>query len=147
MLNAYPLRLAVSSLPFLDHGDTVKFSRATARISLLGIALGCTAGILLLLVTCFLSSAQGVYGCAAIRYDCGSGVWWALFSVPTLLLLPGTRGFEKAQNAVMTEEREGLLTSEPTSEAACVVATDWSVGREVVDACGGLGNMLPWENV
>jgi hypothetical protein len=68
VLNAYPLRLAVSSLPFSDHGDPVKFSSATARISLIGIALGYAAGILLLLVTCFLCSAQGVYGCAAIRY-------------------------------------------------------------------------------
>jgi hypothetical protein len=53
------------------------------------------------------------------------------------------RRFEKAQNAVMTEEREGLLTN----EAVPVVATEWSVRREVVDAWGGLGNMFRWENI
>jgi UMF1 family MFS transporter len=136
---------AVSSLPFLDHGDTKKLSRATARIYSLGIALGCTAGVLLLLVT-VLSIQRAGGSTDALRFAMigGSGAWWALFSIPTLLLLPGTRGFEEAQNAGVTEECEGLLTSEPTSEAACVVATDRSVGRGAVD---GWRNMLPWENV
>ncbi|KAF8476448.1 autophagy-related protein 22-like protein [Russula ochroleuca] len=110
---------AVSSLPFLDHGDTKKLSRATARIYSLGIALGCTAGVLLLLVT-VLSIQRAGGSTDALRFAMigGSGAWWALFSIPTLLLLPGTRGFEEAQNAGVTEECEGLLTSEPTSEAA-----------------------------
>src|SRR6266478_10093250 len=51
VLNSYLPRLALSSLPFSDRGDTEKLSRATARISSLGIALGYAAGILLLLVT------------------------------------------------------------------------------------------------
>ena len=67
--------------------------------------------------------------------------WWALFFIPALLLLPDAR-FEEAQNPGVTEEREGLLTSEPTSQAAPVVATEWSVRREVVDAWKRLGNVL-----
>ena len=42
VLNAYLPRLAVSSLPFSNHGDTGKLSRATACISSLGIAFGYT---------------------------------------------------------------------------------------------------------
>jgi UMF1 family MFS transporter len=147
VLNAYLPRLAVSSLPFSDHGDTEKLSRATARISSLGIALGYTAGILLLLVTVLPVQRAGG-STDALRFAIGgSGVWWALFSIPALWLLPDARGFEEAQNPGVTEEREGLLTSEPTSEAAPVVATKWSVRREVVDAWMRLGNMLRWENI
>ena len=149
VLNAYLPRLAVSSLPFSDHGDTEKLSRATARISSLGIALGYTAGILLLLVTVLPVQRAGG-STDALRFAIGgSGVWWALFSIPALWLLPGASGFKEAQNADVTEEREGLLTStsEPTSEAAPVVAPEWNVRREVVDAWRRLGNMLRWENI
>ena len=77
----------------------------------------------------------------------GSGLWWALFSIPILLLLPDARQFEEQQNAGVTEECESLLTGEPTSEAAPVVATGWSVRREVADAWKRLGNMLRRENI
>jgi UMF1 family MFS transporter len=147
VLNAYLPRLAASSLPFSDHGDTEKLSRATARISSLGIALGYTAGILLLLVTVLPVQRAGG-STDALRFAIGgSGVWWAVFSIPALLLLPDARGFEEPQNPGATEEREGLLASEPTPEAAPVAAAEWSVRREVVDAWKRLGNMLRWENI
>ncbi|KAH9989260.1 autophagy-related protein 22-like protein, partial [Russula vinacea] len=147
VLNAYLPRLAASSLPFSDHGNTEKLSRATARISSLGIALGYTAGILLLLVTVLPVQRAGG-STDALRFAIGgSGVWWAVFSIPALLLLPDARGFEEPQNPGATEEREGLLASEPTPEAAAVAATEWSVRREVVDAWKRLGNMLRWENI
>ena len=147
VLNAYLPRLAASSLPFSDHGDTEKLSRATARISSLGIALGYTAGILLLLVTVLPVQRAGG-STDALRFAIGgSGVWWAVFSIPALLLLPDARGFEEPQNPGATEEREGLLASEPPPEAAAVAATEWSVRREVVDAWKRLGNMLRWENI
>ena len=63
----------------------------------------------------------------ALRFAIGgSGLWWALFSIPALLLLPDARPFEP-QNAGVAEENKGLLTSESTSEAAPVVATKWIV--------------------
>jgi UMF1 family MFS transporter len=146
VLNAYLPRLALSSLPFSDHGDSEKFSRATARISSLGIALGYAAGILLLLVTVLPVQRAGG-STNALRFAIGgSGAWWALFSIPALLLLPGAREFEKTQKTSVTEEREGLLTSEPASEAP-VVATEWTARREVVDSWKRLGNMLRWENI
>ncbi|KAH9989262.1 autophagy-related protein 22-like protein [Russula vinacea] len=147
VLNAYLPRLAASSLPFPDHADTEKLSRATARISSLGIALGYTACILLLLVTVLPVQRAGG-STDALRFATGgSGVWWAVFSVPALLLLPDARGFEEPQNPGATEEREGLLASEPPPGAAAVAATEWSVRREVVHAWKRLGNMLRWENI
>jgi len=147
VLNSYLPRLALSSLSFSDHGDSEKFSRATARISSLGIALGYAAGILLLLVT-ILPVQRAGGSTNALRFAIGgSGAWWALFSIPALLLLPGAREFEESQKASVTEEREGLLTSEPASEAAPVVATEWAVRKEVVDAWKRLGDMLRWENI
>lgn len=147
VLNAYLPRLAVSSLPFSDHGDTEKLSRATARISSLGIALGYSAGILLLLVTVLPVQRAGG-STKALRFAIGgSGVWWALFSIPALWLLPGPSGFEEAHDADVTEEREGLLTSEPATEAPPVAATEWNICREVVDAWRRLGSMLRWENI
>ena len=85
VLNAYLPRLALSSLPFSDHGDSEKLSRATARISSLGIALGYAAGILLLLVTVLPVQRAGG-STSALRFAIGgSGAWWALFSIPALL--------------------------------------------------------------
>ena len=109
-------------------------------ISSLDIAVGYIADILLPLPLYSICSAQG--STDALRFAIGgSGVWWALFSILSLLLLPDAR-FEEAQNPGVTEERDGLLTSEPTSEAAPVVATEWSVRREVVDEWKRLGNVL-----
>ena len=148
MLNAYLPRLAASSLPSSDRGDTEKLSRATARISSHGIALGYTAGILLLLAT--LLPVQRAGGSTdALRFAIGgSGAWWALFSIPALLLLPGASGIGKeTTNAGVTEESEGLLASEAASEAAPVAVVEWSVRKEVVDAWRRLGHMLRWQNI
>lgn len=147
VLNSYLPRLAAASLPSSDHGDAEKLSRATARISSLGIALGYTAGISLLLVT--LLPVQHAGGSTnSLRFAIGgSGAWWALFSIPALVLLPGVGGSEEAQNVGVSEEHEGLLASEVASEAAPVVATEWTVRREVVDSWRRLGNMLRWQNI
>jgi UMF1 family MFS transporter len=135
-------------MPSSDRGDTEKLSRATARISSLGIALGYTAGILLLLAT--LLPVQHAGGSTdALRFAIGgSGAWWALFSIPALLLLPSASGMgEETSNVGVTEESEGLLAGEATSEAAPLVAVKWSVWKEVVDAWKRMGHMLRWQNV
>jgi MFS transporter, UMF1 family len=146
VLNTYLPRLAASSLPSSDHNDAEKLSRANARISSLGIALGYAAGILLLLIT--LVPVQRAGGSTyALRFAIGgSGAWWALFSIPALLLLPGASGVEKVPNASITEEREGLLAHEP-SQATPIAPTKWSVQREVVDAWRRLGSMFRWKNI
>ena len=63
------------------------------------------------------------------------------FSYPLSYSCPGAKGFE-ARSASMTEERKGLPTSEPASEAAPVFAIEWTVRREL-----WIGNMLRWENI
>jgi UMF1 family MFS transporter len=148
VLNAYLPRLAASSLPSSDRSDTEKLSRATARISSLGIALGYTAGILLLLFTLF--PVQHAGGSTdSLRFAIGgSGAWWAVFSIPALLLLPGASGFEEVAPIVsVTEESEGLLASEAGSEVAAILVPEWSVRKEVFDAWRRLGHMLRWQNI
>ncbi|KAF8261613.1 autophagy-related protein 22-like protein [Lactarius quietus] len=143
VLNSYLPRLAASSLPSSDHGDTEKLSRATARISSLGIALGYMAGILLLLAV--LIPVQHASGSTkALRFAiAGSGAWWALFSVPALLFLPNA---STSQETVVTEEREGLLADE-SPETTPVLADKWTVRQEVIDAWKRLGSMLRWHNI
>ena len=146
MLNSYLPRLAASSLPSSDHGDTEKLSRATARISSLGIALGYTAGILLLLAVLIPVQLAGG-STTALRFAIGgSGAWWALFSVPALFLLPGASASQETSSGIVTEEREGLLADE-RPVAAPALAAEWTVRQEVVDAWKRLGSMLRWHNI
>jgi MFS transporter, UMF1 family len=147
VLNSYLPRLAATSLPPSDHDNTEKLSRATARISSLGIALGYAAGILLLLVTLFPVQRAGG-STNALRFAVGgSGAWWALFSVPALLLLPGASVDKEVLNASITEEREGLLANETTPGGTPVTPAEWAVRREVADAWRRLGSMLRWQNI
>jgi UMF1 family MFS transporter len=144
VLNSYLPRLAVSSLPSSDHGDTEKLSRATARISSLGIALGYAAGILLLLAVLFPVQLAGG-STKALRFAiAGSGAWWALFSVPALLFLPSASA---SQGRLVTEEHEGLLADEHPEAPAPVLAVEWTVRQEVVNAWKRLGSMLRWHNI
>ncbi|KAH8983055.1 MFS general substrate transporter [Lactarius hatsudake] len=146
VLNSYLPRLAASSLPSSDHGDTEKLSRATARISSLGIALGYTAGILLLLAVLVPVQLAGG-STTALRFAIGgSGAWWALFSVPALIFLPGASASQDTPSSGVTEEREGLLADE-RPETAPALAAKWTVRQEVVDAWKRLGSMVRWHNI
>ncbi|KAI9463778.1 autophagy-type protein 22 [Russula earlei] len=147
VLNAYLPRLAAASLPASDRENTEKLSRATARISSLGIALGYSAGILLLLFTVLPVQRAGG-STTALRFAIGgSGAWWALFSIPALLLLPSASGFEEIQNAGVTEEHEGLLASEVASQAVPIIKAERTLTREVVDSWKRLASMLRWRNI
>ncbi|KAH9053769.1 MFS general substrate transporter [Lactarius vividus] len=146
VLNSYLPRLAASSLPSSDHGDTEKLSRATARISSLGIALGYTAGILLLLAVLIPVQLAGG-STTALRFAIGgSGAWWALFSVPALIFLPGASASQDIPSSGVTEEREGLLADDHP-ETASALAVKWTVRQEVIDAWKRLGSMLRWHNI
>ncbi|KAI0260363.1 MFS general substrate transporter [Gloeopeniophorella convolvens] len=146
VLNAYLPHLAASSLPASDYGNFEKLSRATARISSLGIALGYAAGILLLLAT--VVPVQRAGGSTdALRFAIGgSGAWWALFSLPALVLLPSARASIKVPSLDSSEEREGLLADE-AAHVEPVLQAQWNTRREIVDAWKRLGSMLRWKNV
>ncbi|KAG6875375.1 hypothetical protein C0992_004067, partial [Termitomyces sp. T32_za158] len=112
-----------TSASALDAKYTTELSRITSRISSLGIALGYTAGILLLLVA--LVPVTRLHGSTfSLRLAIGlSGVWWALFTLPAALWLPGAH---------------------PTSASASVTASDtpWNTTREISAAWKRLGTML-----
>lgn len=147
VLNSYLPHLAASSLPSSDHGDTEKLSRATARISSLGIALGYAAGILLLLAVLFPVQHAGG-STKALRFAIGgSGAWWALFSVPALLFLPSASAFQGTSTRSIAEEQEGLLAGERPQAALALAEAEWTVRQEVVDAWKRLGSMLRWHNI
>lgn len=98
-------------------------SRATSRISSLGIALGYGAGILMLILALIPVTKLG--GTTfSLRLAIGlSGVWWAVFTIPAGILLPGAKSMEGG------EQYE-------------VVKKEWRVGREIVNAWRRLGGML-----
>ncbi|OCH90365.1 autophagy-type protein 22 [Obba rivulosa] len=104
-------------------------STATARISSHGIALGYIAGILMVLLALIPVRALGG-STFALQLAIGlTGVWWALFSVPAAMWLPGGEG-------VKAESWE-----EPRSAEA------WNARREILRAWKKLGDMLRWREI
>ncbi|KAI0919510.1 hypothetical protein AcW1_003257 [Taiwanofungus camphoratus] len=111
-------------------------SAATARISGQGIALGYAAGITMLLLALIPVSTLGG-STFALRLAIGlSGVWWALFSLPAAVWLPGS------SSAVATASLMGEDVS--TGESP---ATKWSPWREIKNAWRRLGGMLRWQEI
>lgn len=96
-------------------------SLATARLSSLGIASGYTAGILLLLLT--LVPVTLMKGSTfSLRIAIGaSGIWWALFSIPAAIWLPGSRPHERTERI--------------------------AIGKEICFAWARLGYMLRWKEI
>lgn len=83
-----------------------ELSRATSRISSFGIALGYAAGITLLVIALFpVTKLRG--STFSLRLSIGlSGVWWALFSIPAALWLPGATGFEQPSQSAWNTRSE-----------------------------------------
>ncbi|KAF7291487.1 Autophagy-related protein [Mycena kentingensis (nom. inval.)] len=95
-------------------------SRATSRISSLGIAIGYGAGICLLAIT-LIPVIQLEESTFSLRLAIGSsGIWWAVFTIPAAIWLPGASAF--------------------ASDASS--AKDWSLLREIAAAWKRLGGML-----
>ena len=116
----------------------VALSRATSRISSLGIASGYGAGIILLLLA--LIPVTKLHGSTfSIRLAIGlSGVWWAAFSIPAALWLPRSTGTAAAH----VDD-----ASHPGSASIKEDDQDWTVLGEVVAAWKGLGDMLRWSQI
>lgn len=108
-------------------------SSATARISGHGIALGYAAGIFMLLLALIPVRALGG-STFALRLAIGlSGVWWAVFSIPAALWLPGASAIE--------------ARGQDTDEIGQERETKWSARREIAAAWKRLGGMLRWREV
>ncbi|KAI0065158.1 MFS general substrate transporter [Artomyces pyxidatus] len=150
VLNSYLPSLARSalassptSLALEDDGPTytAQLSRTTSRISSLGIALGYAAGIALLALTLVPVTRLGGSTFALRLAIGGSGAWWALFSVPAIILLPSVRAQEAA---VLEQEQAGLLAGE---DAPPLREKDWNTRREIIAAWRRLGTMLRWREI
>jgi len=112
-------------------------SAATARISSHGIALGYGAGIFMLLLALIPVTRLGG-STFALRLAVGlSGVWWALFSLPAALWLPG--GSRSGARIALAEE-----PGEGEDEG---VQEKWNARREIVGAWKRLGGMLRWREI
>ncbi|KAF4622318.1 hypothetical protein D9613_009266 [Agrocybe pediades] len=111
-----------------------ELSRATSRISSLGIALGYGAGICMLIVA--LVPVTMLKGSTfALRLAIGlSGVWWAVFTIPAAMWLPSTACSTHAFGQRVVEED---LRDDK----------EWKFGREVAAAWIRLGNMLRWREI
>ncbi|KAJ3566214.1 hypothetical protein NP233_g7142 [Leucocoprinus birnbaumii] len=118
-------------------------SRATSRISSLGIAMGYAAGIFLLIVTLIPVTKLGG-STFALRLAIGlSGIWWALFSLPAALWLPGAAEAKQA-------DEEGDADGWGDAEASRLEREgqrQWRVGSEIRAAWIRLGDMLRWSEI
>ena len=111
----------------------VELSRATSRISSLGIALGYGAGICLLIVALIPVTKLGG-STFSLRLAIGlSGIWWAMFTIPAALWLPSTRPI--------------TLSSPRHSEQRDTESQEWNSCHEIVAAWVRLGNMLRWREI
>lgn len=79
---ASPLKLALESY-------TKAVSRAGASISAKGIAIGYAAGIILLAVAIVPVTILGGTTFSLRLAICLSGIWWAIFTIPAAIWLPG----------------------------------------------------------
>ncbi|KAL4062430.1 autophagy-related protein 22-like protein [Scleroderma yunnanense] len=135
------------TVPLLGTSDPLKdddqrefnaaLSRATSRISSLGIASGYGAGIILLLLA--LVPVTKMHGSTfSLRLAIGlSGVWWAVFSIPAALWLPRSTAASK-------HDDESAAFSPVPVEAA---NKDWAIRAEIVAAWKRLGVMLRWSQI
>ena len=115
----------------------IEFTNAASRISSRGVALGYGAGIILLLVA--LVPVTISHGSTfSLRLAIGlSGIWWALFSIPAAIWLPGaTTTVSLDENPVWVEPSAGINKPET-----------WSLQSQIVGAWKRLGGMLRWTEI
>ncbi|KAF8631651.1 hypothetical protein AX17_005053 [Amanita inopinata Kibby_2008] len=121
-------------------------SRATSRISSQGIALGYSAGIILLIIA--LIPVTRLRGSTfSLRLAIGlSGLWWALFTIPAAVWLPGSsKARQVAHDRVGDVDSmwgNGLGAGEYSG-----VSQPWSTRQEIMNAWKKLGNMLRWNEI
>lgn len=122
--------LPVKSQP--EEAYRAAISRSTSRISSFGIALGYTAGVVLLFFTIIPVSLLHS-STFSLRLAIGiSGIWWAVMSVPAGVWLPGGAELKIVEGA-------GQVRIHDTSP--------WSWSEEIKGAWVRLGQMLRWREI
>ncbi|KAK0187277.1 autophagy-related protein 22-like protein [Armillaria mellea] len=129
-------RTRIENSELRAHYDN-ELSRATSRISSLGIALGYGAGICLLLVALIpVTKLKG--STFSLRLAIGlSGMWWAVFSIPAAVWLPGPT------TSATSGASEGAIWIDNLD----MPDGKWSIRAEVVAAWKRLGGMLHWQEI
>lgn len=115
-------------------------STTTSRISSQGIALGYASGIVMLLLA--LIPVRAMKGSTdALRLAIGlSGIWWAVFSLPAAVWLPGAATIAHATH-LLEEDGDGVRPQTVEDEQK------WSMTREIARAWRRLGQMLRWREI
>ena len=131
----------------LEAEHQTEVSRATSRISSFGIALGYGAGICLLIVA--LIPVTQLHGSTfSLRLAIGlSGIWWAVFSIPAAIWLPGSGDYTRRGvhlTADSSRDDNGV-----SGRAVNHVEDDgeWNFWKEIIAAWIRLGNMLRWTEI
>ncbi|TCD66054.1 Autophagy- protein 22 [Steccherinum ochraceum] len=110
-------------------------SRMTSRISSLGIALGYLSGISLLLLALIPVTKLGGSTFSLRLAISMSGIWWAIFTLPAAVWLPGVSS--KASTPEWGDESTQRVRD----------GEEWSTGREILNAWKRLGGMLRWREM
>jgi UMF1 family MFS transporter len=122
----------------------IELSRATSWISSFGVALGYVAGICLLIVA--LIPVTRLHGSTfSLRLAIGlSGIWWAVFSIPAAIWLPGSGAYRRGSQHLTPDSSQGV-----PGRAADYVEDDkeWNFWKEIIAAWIRLGNMLRWSQI
>ncbi|KAI9068943.1 MFS general substrate transporter [Trametes sanguinea] len=142
-----PLLTRSSNVDWSDDARQVKaehdqvLSATTSRISSQGIALGYASGIVMLLLA--LIPVRAMRGSTdSLRLAIGlSGIWWAFFTIPAAIWLPG---------ASSVPPTSGALAGESEAVDGALMSADersWSMTREIGRAWKRLGQMLKWREI
>lgn len=140
--------LASSSPSSLKTKYDTTLSRAISRISSIGIAMGYTAGICLLIVTLVPVTKLGG-STFALRLAIGlSGVWWAVFSIPAGIWLPGAGETEvKWLHRAEEGETDGDGWGDAGTSRLQREEREWRLWAEIRAAWIRLGDMLRWTEI
>ena len=132
------------TIKLLETEYQAELSRATSWISSFGVALGYAAGICLLIVA--LIPVTRLHGSTfSLRLAIGlSGIWWAVFSIPAAIWLPGFGAYRRGIQHLTPDSSHDI-----PGRAVDYVEDDkdWNLWKEIIAAWIRLGNMLRWTEI
>jgi len=137
----------IKKLKLLEAEYHTELSRATSRISSFGIALGYGAGICLLIVA--LIPVTQLHGSTfSLRLAIGlSGIWWAVFSIPAAIWLPGSSAYRRGVQHLTAENSHDDIGVPGRVVDHVEDDKEWNFWKEIIAAWIRLGNMLRWTEI
>ena len=131
----------------LEAEHQTEVSRAISRISSFGIALGYGAGICLLIVA--LIPVTQLHGSTfSLRLAIGlSGIWWAVFSIPAAIWLPGSGDYIRRGVHLTADSNHDDNGVSGRAVGHVEDDKEWNFWKEIIAAWIRLGNMLRWTEI